>query len=125
MYKIKFKLDGLIWPAVENYFQAQKVRDDRLKDIFTLILPFKARVLGNNISLSEDFENNKLSIMKKAIYAKFSQNEDLKELLLLTGNVELIEYAPWDRKGSYWGVNADGVGENHTGKILMEVREEL
>ena len=54
--------------------------------------------------------------------AKFTQNEDLKEKLLATGN-DILE------EGNTWGDRVcgtvNGVGENRLGKILMRVREEL
>lgn len=54
--------------------------------------------------------------------AKFTQNEDLKEKLLATGNNILEEGNTWGDR--VWGT-VNGVGENRLGKILMRVREEL
>ena len=54
--------------------------------------------------------------------AKFTQNEDLKEKLLATGNDILEEGNTWGDR--VWGT-VNGVGENRLGKILMRVREEL
>ncbi len=36
-------------------------------------------------------------VMYNAVYAKFSQNEDLKHCLLETGDTELIEANPYDK----------------------------
>lgn len=54
--------------------------------------------------------------------AKFTQNGDLKEKLLATGNDILEEGNTWGDR--VWGT-VNGVGENRLGKILMRVREEL
>jgi len=43
--------------------------------------------------------------MKKALYAKFTQDHILKTLLLETGDNEIIEASPRD---SYWGALALG-----------------
>jgi predicted NAD-dependent protein-ADP-ribosyltransferase YbiA (DUF1768 family) len=66
--------------------------------------------------------------MYEICYAKFSQNVELKEKLLATGNKHLIE-------GTYWHDNCWGdcycedcvdiVGENRLGEILMEIRSDL
>ncbi len=64
----------------------------------------------------------KIEVMYKALLAKFSQNEELKDLLGMTGNRVLIEDSPHD---SYWGNGGDGTGHNMLGKLLMKVREEL
>lgn len=57
--------------------------------------------------------------MKELIMIKF-QNPLLKEKLLNTGDALLIEGNTW--RDYYWG-ECKGKGENHLGKILMEVRE--
>jgi predicted NAD-dependent protein-ADP-ribosyltransferase YbiA (DUF1768 family) len=49
------------------------------------------------------------------------QNPELREKLLCTGKLELIEGNYWG--DTYWGV-CRGVGENRLGKLLMLVREE-
>jgi predicted NAD-dependent protein-ADP-ribosyltransferase YbiA (DUF1768 family) len=46
----------------------------------------------------------------------------MREMLLLTGDCELVEGNTWGDK--FWGV-CDGEGENHLGKLLMKIRAEL
>jgi ribA/ribD-fused uncharacterized protein len=58
--------------------------------------------------------------MREALYAKFTQHPDLKEKLLMTGNVEIIEHTS---KDNYWGDGGDGSGKNMLSKLLMETRE--
>ena len=41
---------------------------------------------------------------------------------MATGDAELVEGNTWN--DTYWGV-CNGVGHNHLGKILMQVRQEL
>ena len=67
--------------------------------------------------------------MKKALQAKFTQDQTLKTLLLETGDSEIIEASPRD---SYWGALAlgsatgpDKNGLNKLGKLLMEIRMEI
>lgn len=60
--------------------------------------------------------------MKDIVMAKFTQNEDLKEKLLSTGNTYLEEGNTWGDR--IWGV-VDGNGANLLGNILMNVRKEL
>jgi len=66
--------------------------------------------------------------MYDIVYNKFSQNEDLKEKLLNTGEIYLEEGNWWH--DNYWGQcncyrcrNIHGL--NKLGKILMQVRDEL
>ena len=69
----------------------------------------------------------RVNIMTEYVYEKFRQNDDLKELLLATGDEEIVEGNHWH--DIFWGVcTCDrhiGDGANHLGEILMEVRRTL
>jgi ribA/ribD-fused uncharacterized protein len=69
-----------------------------------------------------DWHEVKLSIMRRADWAKFTQHPDLTELLLAPGNAELVEDSPSE---PFWGIGFDGQGGNWAGRILMEVRQKL
>ena len=69
--------------------------------------------------------------MVEANKAKFAQSEELKRMLLETGERELVEASPRDR---VWGVgfgaknaekNRNRWGRNLLGLALIKVREEL
>ena len=60
--------------------------------------------------------------MESLVREKFSQNLDLKNLLLTTNDTELVEANTWG--DTFWG-RCNGVGKNHLGLILMKIREEL
>lgn len=82
--------------------------------ILDIIKQFKSKV-----KIVEDWNNKKENIMIQAITYKFSQNNEIKEKLLSTGNNRLIEYSPRD---TYWGTYWNKNGENRLGKILECVR---
>ena len=54
--------------------------------------------------------------------AKFTQNPELAEKLLATGEQELVEGNNWN--DTFWGM-CRGKGKNMLGNILMKIREEL
>ena len=60
--------------------------------------------------------------MKSVLFAKFTQHEDLKAILLSTGNALLIEASKTD---AFWGIGEKGNGKNMLGRLLMQVRDEL
>lgn len=120
-----FELDGQYWPTVEHYFQAQKfVGTDQVERIRRASTPKDAKKLGwtRLVPLRADWEEVKDDVMRRAIRRKFEFHAELRDLLLSTGDEEIIENAPSDY---YWGCGADGSGKNMTGVILMEVRSEL
>lgn len=120
-----FELDGLIWPTSEHYFQAQKFEDDEYRGkIRSTPSPMIAARLGRSrkVPIRSDWEERKDEFMYRAVLAKFQAHSDLKQLLLSTGQEEIIEKTTRDY---YWGCGANGTGKNMLGRILMQVREEL
>jgi N-glycosidase YbiA len=118
-------LDGARWPTSEHYFQAQKFHDAAYRErIRRARSPMDAANLGRDRKqkLRNDWESVKDEVMRKALRAKFTQHEELKILLLGTGDAKLVEHTAND---SYWGDGGDGRGRNRLGQLLMQVREEL
>ncbi len=120
-----FTLDGVRWPSVEHYYQAQKYAGtDAAERIRRADSPMKARKAGQDRSLvpRADWDASKDDVMRAALRAKFEQNRKLRAWLLDTGSEELIHESSSDL---YWGRNAEGLGDNQLGLILMDVRAAL
>lgn len=123
-YKAPFDLDGKRWFTTEHYYQAMKSTDEKTQErIRMLATPKMAALEGRSIpDFRSDWEEVKEDIMRKAIYAKFTQNDDIRMSLLMTKDAHLFEDSPYD---SYWGVGSDGSGLNRLGILLMELRNKL
>ena len=126
-YPQGFEEDGLYWPTVEHYFQAQKFAGQDYADyrerIRTSVSPQHAKTLGRTqkVPIRADWDEVRDSVMLYALRRKFAQPK-LKEVLLATKNRELIENSPFD---TYWGIGRSGAGKNRLGVLLMQVRSEL
>lgn len=136
-YPCEFEFNGKTFHFSEQCFMWQKAMLFNDFEVAEQILNEtdvrKIKALGRKV---KDFDNelwdkHKEDFMYNACYAKFSQNDKLKEFLLSTGNCEIIEASPVD---SIWGIgfssdkameNIDKWGQNLLGKTLMKVREEL
>jgi ribA/ribD-fused uncharacterized protein len=119
------ELDGLRWPTVEHYFQAQKFAGTpHVEAIRQAPSPTLAARMGRSRArpLRPDWELVRDEIMLRAVRAKFAQHADLAALLLSTGDALIVERSRRDR---YWGNGGDGSGANKLGLILMSVRAEL
>lgn len=119
------ELDGMWWKTTEHYFQAQKFLDNSYKEkIRNAPDPKTAATLGRSrkVGIRDDWEQIKDNVMRKAVRKKFETHQQLRELLISTGDEEIIENAPGDY---YWGCGKDGSGKNRLGQILMEVRQLL
>lgn len=119
------KINGVVWPTTEHYFQAQKFEDKTyVSKIRTCASPMKAAELGRSrkMKIKKKWDNIKDNVMYDAVWAKFTQHQDLQELLLSTKEAVLIEHTELD---AYWGDGGNGKGKNRLGKILMKIRSRL
>lgn len=119
------EIDGVVWPAVEHYYQAQKTLDPVWRGkIHDAATPAEAKALGNSPQCvyRPDWDTWKLMAMRRALFAKFTQHQDLREILLGTGDKALHENSMEDY---FWGVGEKGTGLSMLGKLLMALREEL
>lgn len=110
-------------PTAEHYYQSRKTFNgiwiEKIKKAST---PGKAKRLGRQAPLKINWINYRLDVMKSTVYIKFLDNPELRSKLLQTGDRKLIESNNWG--DTFWGV-CNGTGENHLGRILMWVRQEL
>ena len=129
----KIEFQGITYPTVEHYYVSMKIKTDQqiegrnitLIDCREMISkmkdPAKVKQLGKILKIRKDWETVKIDVMHWGLKEKF-KDEELKELLLSTGDIELVEGNNWGDK--FWGVYA-GEGQNHLGKLLMKVRNEI
>ena len=118
-------LKGKRWPTTEHYFQAQKFAGTEHEEAVRMCKkPSEAANMGRSrkLPLRRDWESAKDRIMMDALRAKFTQHEDLKAILLGTGDAKLVEHTEND---SYWADGGDGSGKNRLGQLLMQLRTEL
>ena len=117
-----FTLNRRRWKSVEHYYQAAKTKDpSEAVKIRRCKNAAVAKRLGKAVKLRNDWDSVKVSVMEEAVYAKFSQHEDLKKRLLDTGDSIIHEDSPYD---FIWGWGK-GKGQDLLGKVLMKVRDRL
>lgn len=129
----KIRWMGKTFPNTEAAYQATKVDPDLpqeeydalVRDIQLASTPAVAKRLGKEIKNKgkqrKDWQDISLQVMQELNRLKF-QDPILRKKLLDTGDVYIEETNGW--KDTFWGV-CNGRGENHLGKILMQIREEL
>ena len=108
--------------SVEHHYQAAKTTN--IHDWFYIMAqdtPGKAKRIGKEITVRQDWDMVKLILMEQFIRDKFTMNMELRLKLMDTRGITLMESNTWG--DTYWGV-CDSFGLNHLGKILMKVRDE-
>lgn len=138
-YPAKFIVNGVKFNCAEQYMMYMKAKLFKDEDIAGKILkakaPLEQKKLGRKV---KNFNRKKWeSACKKFVYdgnySKFTQNEELKEILLKTKGTTLVEASPVDR---IWGVGlaeddsriknrGSWRGTNWLGEVLTQLREDL
>jgi ribA/ribD-fused uncharacterized protein len=121
---VRIAYQGVTYWSVESAYQAAKEAPPQPnRHLFTgkYISPGEAKRAGRGLVLRPDWEQVKNSIMLDLLRLKF-KDLTLRQKLLATGAVQLVEGNTWG--DVYWGV-CRGVGENHLGRLLMQVRKEI
>ncbi|MBR6770593.1 MAG: NADAR family protein [Lachnospiraceae bacterium] len=125
--------------CMEQFMMAQKAElfgDEVIKQtILNAEDPRQIQQLGRQVAHFDDTLWNKVkySIILNGNYLKFTQNPQLREFLLSTGNQILVEASPYD---GVWGIKMSATdtgssnplkwkGQNLLGFALMEVRDEI
>lgn len=131
--------NGKVFNCAEQYMMYGKAMTfmdgAAMKAVMAEKDPRNQKAIGRTIvGYDNDIWNEvKFPIVQRGNYFKFSQNPDLKELLILTDGYELVEASPYDK---IWGVGlgpddpkildpANWEGENLLGKTIDAAREQI
>lgn len=120
-YPVTVEYDGITYLSSEAAYQAHKCAYNSERLRFSKMSADESKRAGSKVELRPDWEDVKISLMEQIVKAKFTQHRYLAQWLLKTGDNELKEGNKWG--DTFWGVDLKtGEGENHLGKILMELR---
>lgn len=113
--------NGFTYGSSEAAYQGAKCGE---AELFSGLRPHQSKTEARKRPVREDWDDVKLQVMEEIVRAKFTQNEELAERLLATGDAMIVEENNWH--DTFWGVDGKtGEGCNYLGKILMKVRDEL
>jgi ribA/ribD-fused uncharacterized protein len=137
--KCRFEINGVTYNCCEQFMMAEKARvfddADAAQAILAAKSPRDQKALGRTIRGFRERTWN--AVCRGIVYcgnlAKFSQDAQLRELLLGTGHRTIVEASP---KDPIWGIGlsqddpqvenpSQWQGTNWLGVALMQVRDEL
>lgn len=129
LYRREFAFEGEVYPTAEHAYQAGKARKPEVREwLMSAPSPALLAMAAHGLyywDIAPGWSKNKFDRMKRILRTKFSTFDDLRELLLGTGDRRLVETATTDSQvNRLWG-EVNGQGKNMLGVLLMEVRDEL
>lgn len=135
LYHCNFQINGQNFDSVERAYQYSRAMHLKAPEVAKKVLAAKnsreCKKQSKFLESKPEWDLAKRGIMKMIVQEKFSQNSDIKEKLISTGSINLVE-GTFD---FFWGAGAllgsktlkEGkwTGRNEMGLILSEVREDL
>lgn len=120
-------LDGQKYPSVEHAYMSAKSNEYEWKVFCTDINNTAGEVKkkSREVKLIDGWDTIKFRVMEHCLVQKYEQ-EPFRSKLIKTGNQNIVE-------GNYfgdivWGVDlkyTPNIGENHLGRMIMKIREDL
>lgn len=138
-WECEFTVDGITYASAEHWMMARKARLFGDGETFARVVaagsPAEAKSLGRDVRDFRDqtWVERRFEIVSEGNYQKFRQNPPLRDYLLGTGRLVLVEASPVDR---IWGIGlaadderarhpAQWQGLNLLGFALMHARSRL
>lgn len=123
-WPVEVFFEGNVYSSVEHaYVAAKTISEEEREIIRNLDTPGKVKRYGRTIELRDDWDKVKISVMHNLLIQKFKAGSQLHDMLMATGNRNLIEGNSW--KDTFWGECPLGYGENNLGKLLMSIRDDV
>ena len=129
LYRRVIEFEGEEFATSEHAYQAGKARKREVRDwVLSAPSPALVAMAAHGLyywDIVPGWSRTKFDRMRGVIRAKFTQYDDLRELLLSTGDARLVESTTVENEvNRLWG-EVNGVGRNMLGQLLMELRTEL
>lgn len=117
------------WQGVEWFFQAWKTGDLEARRLIREAPTWRAaKQLGQHVRRRSGWDTGepvedqrRVHVMLAGMRFKFRQHEEARGALIATGFRTILEDLP----DPFWGVGPDDKGQNWTGRLLRQVRDEI
>ncbi len=129
LYNCPVWFEGIVYPTAEHAYQAGKPRRDAVREwLLAAPSPSLLAMAAHGLcywDIRPGWSRDKVGRMRDVLRAKFTQYEDLRDLLISTYPHPLVETPTVaDQAALFWG-RINSKGKNMLGRLLVEVREEL
>jgi len=129
LFRRPIEFEGRVFPTAEHAYQAGKARKEEVREwILSAPTPGLVAMAAHGLytwDIVPDWSQIKYDRMRKVLRAKFTQHDDLRKILLSTGDARIVEAGRVaNAVNCTWG-EVNGKGKNMLGVLLMDLRAEL
>lgn len=134
LFKREVEFDKRVFPTAEHAYQYGKAKKAEVREwLMSAPSPALLAMAAHGLypwDIVRGWSGNKVPRMRAVLEAKFAQHDDLRALLLSTGDEDIIELATVDSEvNRFWGnvllPSGERVGRNMLGILLMDLRTRL
>lgn len=125
------EINHTVYSTLEHAYQCARYTDPKIiEEIRNAHSPVKAWEISSrykHLQIPEfKDDRHKLKAMKDLMRLKAEQHQEIWKALIDSGDMKIIKhivtYPPGD---GFWDDGQDGNGLNHTGRLWMEIRDEI
>ncbi len=129
LFRREIVFEGERFVTSEHAYQAGKARKPAVRAwLMAAPSPALLAMAAHGLyywDVAPGWSKTKFDRMRAVLHAKFTQHDDLRDLLLSTKTARLVESATEDNAvNRLWG-EVNGEGRNMLGEMLMELRAKL
>lgn len=122
-------VDGISYPTVEHAFQCARYADpeiiEQVRSAASPVLAWKISAEHKSATV-KGFSERKLEIMRRLLELKAAQHEDVRRALEESGEMRIVKHITTGPPADgFWDDGEDGTGQNHIGRMWMEIRQSL
>ena len=129
LFRRSISFEGRVYPTAEHAYQAGKARTEEVREwLLSAPTPSLLAMAAHGLyswDIVPNWSKVKYARMRQVLRAKFTEHDDLRQLLLSTGEARLVEVGRVDNSvNRTWG-EVNGKGLNMLGTLLMDLRSQL
>lgn len=128
LHRREFQFEGMKFSTREHAYQYGKPRKPAVRDwLMAAPSPSLLAMAAHGLyswDIAPGWSQAKVGRMRQVLYAFLCQHEDVRELLISTGDATIIEAATVDNDvNRFWGIVPSGEGKNTLGRLYMDLRK--
>ena len=133
LYPAKVPMNKRNYLSSEQAFRHTRATENKHHNVAARILwtrdPYDLMDLDKDMAVTQEWKQKEDFVLFKCMFRKFEANEDLREILLTTGDMELAEATRSTKWATGASLNSNAMkmhtwtGENRQGKHSMKIRE--